>query len=89
MRAIGALTLCWNNINSIALEELANGIWNPLGTGSSTTSFWGGELPGLNCADPNFGNPWKVVTVNDSGVRHYRWIINGTVVQEMNVIWVK
>ena len=88
-RTIGALTLCWNNINSISLEELSNGIWNPLGAGSSTSSFWGGELPGLKCNDPNFGNPWKVVTVNDAGISHYRWIINGTVVQEMNVIWVK
>lgn len=88
-RAIGALTLCWSNITSIALEELTNGIWNPLGAGSYSSSLWGGELSDLKCNDPNFGNPWKVITVNDTGVRHYRWSVNGAVVQEINVIWVR
>lgn len=88
-RAIGALTMCWNNITSISLDELIDGVWVSLGSGSSYNKFWGGELAKWNCDAPGYTNPWKTVTVDTPGLRHYRWILNNQVVQEMNVIWVK
>ncbi|MDP1719972.1 MAG: hypothetical protein Q8L08_03095 [Candidatus Nanopelagicaceae bacterium] len=88
-RAIGALTMCWNNVSSISLDELVGGIWKTLGSGEHYTKFWGGELAKWNCDKPGYTNPWKTVTVDIPGVRHYRWLINDQVVQEMNIIWVK
>lgn len=88
-RAIGALTMCWNNISSIDLDELVDGTWTSLGAGSYFSQFWGGDLYNWRCSDSSYGNPWKQVTVDIPGVRHYRWLINDQVVQEMNIIWVK
>lgn len=88
-RAIGALTMCWSNISSISLDELVDGIWKSLGPGEHYTKFWGGELAKWNCDNPGYTNPWKSVTVDTPGVRHYRWLLNNQVVQEMNIIWVK
>lgn len=88
-RAIGALTMCWNNVSSISLDELVNGVWRSLGAGEHYAEFWGGALSKWKCDNPGYTNPWKSVTVDTSGIRHYRWLINNQVVQEMNIIWVK
>lgn len=88
-RAIGALTMCWSNISSISLDELIDGVWISIGSGSSYNKFWGGELAKWNCDTPGYTNPWKTVTVDTPGVHHYRWLINNQIVQEMNIIWVK
>ena len=88
-RAIGALTMCWNNVSSISLDELVDGIWKSLGAGEHYSEFWGGELSKWKCNDTGYTNPWKKVTVDTPGIRHYRWLINNQVVQEMNIIWVK
>jgi len=88
-RAIGALTMCWNNVSSISLDEFVDGVWRSLGAGGHYTDFWGGELAKWKCNNPGYTNPWKTVTVDTPGVRHYRWLINDQVVQEMNIIWVK
>lgn len=88
-RTIGALTMCWNNVSSISLDELVDGVWKSLGAGGHYSEFWGGQLAKWKCDNPGYTNPWKTVTVDTPGVRHYRWVINGQVVQEMNIIWVK
>jgi hypothetical protein len=40
----------------------------------------------LTCG-ANFA-PWKELTVTSPGLRHYRWIVNAAVSEELNVIWV-
>ena len=88
-RAIGALTMCWNNVSSIFLDEFVDGIWKSLGAGEHYSDFWGGELSKWKCNNPGYTNPWKTITVDTPGVRRYRWLLNDQVVQEMNIIWVK
>lgn len=88
-RAIGALNMCWNNVSSISLDELVDGVWKSLGAGEHYAEFWGGTFAKWTCSNPGYTNPWKRVTVDTPGVRHYRWLINDQVVQEMNIIWVK
>lgn len=88
-RAIGALTMCWNNVSSISLDEFVDGVWRSLGSGEHYAEFWGGELSKWKCDNPGYTNPWKTITIDTPGVRHYRWLINGQIVQEMNIIWVK
>ena len=88
-RVIGTLTTCWSNISSISLEEFTGGLWKSLGSANSYTQLFGGELYGRHCNDPAYSAPWKEITVDSPGIRHYRWIVNGTVGEEMNIIWVK
>lgn len=85
---IGALTSCWNPINSVSLEEQINGVWVSLGAGNHWNQPWGTRLS-WKCNDPNYTAPWKELTVNTPGLRHYRWVVNGRVSEELNVIWVR
>ncbi len=87
-QAIGALTYCWSAIDSVSLEELVNGVWISLGTGNYFNQPWGSRVS-WKCNDPNYAAPWKQLTVDTPGVRHYRWVINGQPKEELNVIWVK
>ena len=87
-QAIGALTYCWSAIDSVSLEELVNGVWISLGTGSYFNQPWGSRVS-WKCSDPNYDAPWKELTVNTPGIRHYKWVINGQPKEELNVIWVK
>lgn len=89
-RNIGSLESCWQGIQSVELDEMIGGVWTSLGTGSSFTKFWGGELTQRFCTDPNYPlSVFKQVTVNTPGIRHYRWLTNGQVGDEMNIIWVR
>lgn len=85
-QAIGALQSCWNPVNSVSLDELINGVWVSLGTGNNWFQPWGTRISWTCSA--NFSAPWKELTVSSPGVRHYRWIVNGKVSEELNVIWV-
>ena len=87
-QAIGALTYCWSVIDSVSLEELVNGVWISLGTGSYFNQPWGSRVS-WKCNDSNYTAPWKEITVDTPGIRHYRWVINGQPKEELNVIWVK
>ncbi|MFA5918528.1 MAG: hypothetical protein WC800_03190 [Candidatus Nanopelagicaceae bacterium] len=88
-RAIGALKYCWKDITSLSLEESINGLWQSLGSANHYTELFGGDLGGIKCVDSGYTAPWKSVTVDAPGIRHYRWIVNGQVSEEMNIIWVK
>jgi hypothetical protein len=85
-RAIGALTSCWNPINSVELQEQINGSWVSLGTGNNWFQPWGTRIS-WTCGT-GFSAPWKELTVNTPGLSHYKWIVNGQVSEELNVIWV-
>lgn len=89
-RAIGELHSCWSSVSSVSLEELVGGVWVSQGAGNFFTKFWGGALPKLVCPDPNYQySVWKEVSVDNPGIRHYRWIVNGRVNEELNIIWVR
>lgn len=85
-QTLGALTYCWSIITSISLEELIDGNWVSLGSGSSGNEPWGASFP-FKCTTSSA--PWKQITVTTPGVRHYRWIVDGKVAEELNVIWVQ
>lgn len=87
-RNIGALTYCHSYITSDSLEEFINGNWVSLGAGNSWNQPWG-PRSNWKCSDPNYVAPWKEVTVTAPGVHHYRWIVNGSVSEELNVLWVQ
>ncbi len=84
--AIGPFSYCWKKINSVALEEQVNGVWTSLGTGNFWNTPWGLRV-NWQCDDPANVAPWKSITVTTPGLRHYRWIVDGTVAEEFNVIW--
>lgn len=86
-QAIGALKSCWNPINSVTLDEQINGVWVSLGTGNNWIQPWGTRITWTCSA--NFAAPWKELTVSTPGLRHYRWIVNGQISEELNVIWVR
>ncbi|MDP1712505.1 MAG: hypothetical protein Q8K86_08615 [Candidatus Nanopelagicaceae bacterium] len=88
-RVIGALKFCWKNITSLSLDEFINGAWQSLGSANHYSELFGGDLNGRKCADSGYTAPWKTVTVDISSIRHYRWIVNGQVAEEINIIWVK
>ena len=88
-RTIGTLGTCWSNISSISLEEFTGGVWRSLGSGNSYAELFGGDLYGRHCNNSGYTAPWKEITVDSPGIRHYRWIVNGAVGEEMNIIWVK
>ncbi|MCX6430364.1 MAG: hypothetical protein NTX12_05290 [Actinobacteria bacterium] len=85
-QSIGPFTYCWDRINSASLEERINGVWTSLGSGNSWNSPWGPRVS-WQCLDATYVAPWKSLTVNTPGLRHYRWIVNGTVTEEFNIIW--
>ena len=87
-QTIGALTFCWQSITSDSLEEFINGNWVSLGSGSNWNEPWGARVA-WKCDNPGYTAPWKQVTVTTAGVHHYRWIVNGRVGEELNVIWVQ
>lgn len=86
-QAIGALTSCWSSINSVWLEEEVNGVWSSLGVGSHSNQPWGTRLS-WKCIDPGYSAPLKIIQATTPGIRHYRWIVDGQVSEELNVIWV-
>lgn len=85
-QAIGPLSFCWSQLNSASLEENINGVWVSLGSGNHSNSPWGTRVS-WSCNDPNYSAPWKFITVLTPGLRHYRWIVNGNIDEEFNVIW--
>lgn len=87
-QAIGALTYCWGSIGSVSLEEDVKGVWVSLGAGNHRIEPWGSRVT-WKCTDPNYSAPWKELTVDTAGLRHYRWIVDGRVSEDLNVIWVK
>ncbi|MFZ2227273.1 MAG: hypothetical protein WA090_08940 [Candidatus Nanopelagicaceae bacterium] len=88
-RAIGALRYCWTNITSLSLDEFVSGTWQSLGSANHYTELFGGDFGGVKCVGAGYTAPWKAVTVDTPGIRHYRWIVNGQISEEMNIIWVK
>lgn len=86
-QTIAALTSCWSSINSVSLEERINGAWSSLGAGSHSNQPWGTRLS-WKCQSPGYSAPWKTIQVDTPGIRHYRWIVDGQVSEELNVIWV-
>ncbi len=87
-QTIGALTYCWQSITSVSLEEFINGNWVSLGSGSSWNEPWGARVQ-WKCNNSSYTAPWKEITVTTPGVHHYRWVVNGRVAEELNIIWVK
>jgi hypothetical protein len=85
-QTIGALTYCWQSITSDSLEELIDGTWVSLGSGSNWNEPWGARFP-FKCTASYA--PWKQITVTTPGIHHYRWIVNGGVAEELNIIWVQ
>jgi len=86
IQSIGPFTYCWDRINSASIEERINGVWTSLGSGNSWNSPWGPRVS-WQCLDAAYVAPWKSLTVTTPGLRHYRWIVNGTVTEEFNIIW--
>lgn len=84
--SIGPFSYCWKIINSVVLEEQVNGIWTTLGTGDYWNTPWGSRI-NWRCDDPSYVAPWKSITVTTPGLRHYRWLVNGTLSEEFNIIW--
>jgi hypothetical protein len=84
---IGALTTCWSQINSVELQEQINGVWVSLGAGNNWYQPWGTRISWM-CSDKTYSAPWKELTVTAPGLRHYKWIVNGQVSEELDVIWV-
>jgi hypothetical protein len=87
LQTIGALTHCWKNFTSVALQEKRNGKWVSLGSGSHYYQPWG-PLLGWTCKSGSSA-PWKKLTVLTPEIKHYRWVINGRVGEYLNVIWVR
>jgi len=87
-QTIGALTYCWTSISSDSLEELVNGKWVSLGSGSSWNEPWGPRVD-WKCTNPNSVAPWLQITVDTPGIRHYRWIVNGRVAEYLNILWMQ
>jgi hypothetical protein len=84
--SIGLFSFCWKQIDSDVLEEQINGIWSSLGNGDYWNTPWGSRV-NWRCDDPSYVAPWKSITVSTPGLRHYRWIVNGVVAEEFNIIW--
>ncbi len=87
-QTIGALTYCWQAISSDSLEEFINGNWVSLGSGNYWNEPWGPRVS-WKCNDASYLAPWIQLTVNTPGVRHYRWIVNGRVAENLNVLWMQ
>ena len=85
---IGALTYCQSFITSDSLEENINGSWISIGAGNSTNQPWGTRVS-WKCDVSSYVAPSKQLTVTTPGVHHYRWIVNGSVSEYFNVIWVQ
>lgn len=86
-QTIGALTNCWTNITSITLQENLKGKWTSLGSGSHFNQPWGSRLT-WKCKT-GWSAPWKKLTVLKPGLKHYRWVVNGKISENLNVIWVQ
>jgi hypothetical protein len=88
---IGALTYCRSIFHTIVLEELRNGAWISLGEGSHWYQPWGSQVD-WTCnggRDGGMTAPWKDVTVTTPGLRQYRWIVDGGVFEELDVLWMQ
>ena len=89
-RAIGELDRCWSGVDSVSFEELIGGVWVFQGTGNYSAKIWGGDQTQYSCGGGNFPySVWNQVTVQNPGIHHYRWIVNGQTGKELNVIWVQ
>jgi hypothetical protein len=84
---IGALVHCLSPITSVSLEELIDGNWTSVGPGRARNESWAAGI-GTPC-DPNFLAPSTSLTVTTPGTHHYRWRVDGSVSEELNVIWVQ
>ena len=86
-QTIGTVTQCFQSITSDSLEELINGNWVSLGTGSAQNESWAAGI--ATPCPSNFLAPSKSLTVTTPGTHHYHWVVNGKVAEELNVIWVQ
>ena len=89
-RPIGEIDRCWQTINSVSFEELIGGIWVSQGSGNYSSKTWGGGLPNYGSCGSNFPySAWNEVTVQNPGIHHYRWVVNGQTGTQLNIIWVR
>lgn len=86
-QTIGALTYCWQTINSVVLQEFIDGQWVSLGSGSHFSDPWGPVA--WKCNDASYTAPWKQLTVTTPGTSLYRWMINGREAEQFKVVWVR
>jgi predicted Zn-dependent protease len=89
-RPIGEIDRCWQGVDSVAFEELIGGAWVSQGSGNYSSKTWGGALPNYGSCSANYPfSAWNEVTVESPGIRHYRWVVNGQVGPQLNIIWVR
>ncbi len=89
-RPIGELDRCWQGVDSVLFEELIGGVWVSQGSGNYSSKTWGGGLANYGSCSANFPySAWNEVTVLNPGIRHYRWVVNGDVGAQLNIIWVR
>ena len=89
-RPIGEIDRCWHSVDSVSFEELMGGIWVLQGSGNYSSKTWGGGLSNYGSCGANFPySAWNEVTVVNPGIHHYRWVVNGQVGRQLNIIWVR
>lgn len=89
-RPIGEIDRCWQAVDSVSFEELVGGIWVSRGSGNYSSKTWGGGLPNYgSCGSTYPYSAWNDVTVVNPGIHHYRWVVNGVVGTQLNIIWVR
>lgn len=89
-RAIGELDRCWQSVDSVSFEELIGGVWVSQGSGNYSSKTWGGGLTNYGSCSTNYPySAWSEVTVLNPGIRHYRWLVNGQIGTQLNIIWVR
>ena len=84
---VGPVSFCWNNVTSMALEQLVNGAWVSVGPGTPKSQPWGDRIV-WKCSDASYFAPSIEMTVDTPGAVRYRWLINGDAKEEMKIIWV-
>ena len=89
-RQIGEIDRCWQTVDSVSFEELTGGIWVLQGSGNYSSTTWGGGLSNYGSCGANFPySAWNEVTVVNPGIHRYRWVVNGQVGRQLNIIWVR
>jgi hypothetical protein len=86
-QTIGPASFCWTNVDSVSLEQLVNGTWVSLGAGQASVQPWGTRVD-WKCGTAGYSAPSIQLTVNSPGTVRYRWLINGRVGEEMEIVWV-
>lgn len=89
-RSIGELDRCWQSVDSVSFEELIGGVWVSQGSGNYLSKTWGGGLPNYGSCGTHYPySAWNEVTVLIPGIHHYRWVVNGDIGSQLNIIWVR